>query len=91
MEAVALQKNVGIGLDIHTKNFLTCLTNKTPEKLNANIDIGRNVALVSQMGNIAYRTGERVYWDATKNKFTSKAANKLIVPTYHNGYKLPNY
>ena len=91
MEAVTLQKNVGIGLDIHTKNFLTCLKDKTPEKLNANIDIGRNVALVSQMGNIAYRTGERVYWDATKNKFTSKAANKLIVPTYHNGYKLPNY
>ena len=91
MEAVTLQKNVGVGLDIHTKNFLTCLTNKTPEKLNANIDIGRNVALVSQMGNIAYRTGERVYWDATKNKFTSKAANKLMVPTYHNGYKLPNY
>jgi hypothetical protein len=46
---------------------------------------------VAQMGNIAYRTGERVYWDAAKNQFTSKAANKLMVPTYHNGYKLPNY
>ncbi len=91
MEAVPLQQNVGIGLDIHCQNFLKCLQDKTPEKLNADINIGRNVALVSQMGNIAYRTGERIYWDDVKKKFNTKAANKLIVPTYHNGYKLPNY
>jgi predicted dehydrogenase len=55
MEAVPLQKNVGVGLDIHTRNFLDCLKNNTPQKLNAGIDIGRDVALVAQMGNIAFR------------------------------------
>ncbi|MCY7327541.1 MAG: Gfo/Idh/MocA family oxidoreductase, partial [Saprospiraceae bacterium] len=86
MEAVSYKKGDSeVGLDLHVRNFLDCVTNKTPEKLNANLEIGRNVALVSQMGNIAYRTGERVYWDAAKQKFTSSAANDLIKPVYHNG------
>ncbi|MZP65573.1 MAG: Gfo/Idh/MocA family oxidoreductase, partial [Bacteroidales bacterium] len=36
IEAVPVQKNVGNGLDLHTRNFLDCLKNNTPEKLNAN-------------------------------------------------------
>jgi predicted dehydrogenase len=91
MEALPLQKNVGVGLDIHTRNFLDCLKNNTPQKLNAGIDIGRNVALVAQMGNIAYRTGEKVFWDNDKQQFTTATANKLITPEYQNGYKLPKY
>jgi predicted dehydrogenase len=91
MEAVPLQKNVGVGLDIHVKNFLDCLKNNTPEKLNASIDIGRNVALVAQMGNIAYRTGEKVVWNNDKQQFATQTANKLIIPQYNNGYTLPKY
>jgi len=86
-----VQKNVGNGLDLHTRNFLDCLKNNTPEKLNASIDIGRNVALVAQMGNIAYRTGEKVSWDNTKQQFATATANKFIVPEYHNGWTLPKY
>src|SRR5512133_914047 len=66
IEAVPVQKNVGVGLDLHVKNFLDCLKNNTPQKLNASLDIGRNVALVAQMGNIAYRTGEKVNWNPEK-------------------------
>ncbi|MGQ9620171.1 MAG: Gfo/Idh/MocA family protein [Bacteroidales bacterium] len=91
MEAVPLQKNVGSGLDLHVRNFLDCLENNTPQKLNAGIDIGRNVALVAHMGNIAFRTGEKVYWNDSKQLFNSSAANKLITPTYYNGYQLPKY
>ncbi|OFY65429.1 MAG: oxidoreductase [Bacteroidetes bacterium RBG_13_42_15] len=91
IEAVPLQKNVGSGLDLHTGNFLDCIRNNTPQKLNAGIDIGRNVALVAQMGNIAYRTGEKVFWNNEKQEFTSKTANKLITPVYNNGYSLPKY
>jgi predicted dehydrogenase len=91
MEAVPLQANVGVGLDIHTRNFLDCLKNNTPQKLNAGIDIGRDVALVAQMGNIAYRTGEKVFWNNAKQQFTTSTANALITPEYQNGYKLPKY
>lgn len=91
MEAVPLQKNVGVGLDLHVRNFLDCLKNNTPQKLSADIDTGRNVALVAQMGNIAFRTGEKVVWDNDKQLFTTQTANKLITPQYNNGYNLPKY
>jgi predicted dehydrogenase len=89
IEAVPVQKNVGNGQDLHARNFLDCLQNNTPEKLNAGIEIGRRVALVAQMGNVAYRTGEKVSWDDAKQQFKTETANKLITPVYHNGYKLP--
>jgi len=91
IEAVPLQKNTGTGLDLHVRNFLDCMKNNTPDKLNAGIDIGCKVAMVAQMGNIAYRTGEKVSWDNKKQKFNTTAANKLITPDYHNGFKLPGY
>ena len=91
IEAVPVQKNVGVGLDLHVRNYLDCLKNNNPKKLNAGIDIGRNVALVAQMGNIAYRSGEKVSWNNEKQQFTSSTANKFIVPQYNNGYTLPKY
>lgn len=91
MEAVPVQKNVGVGLDLHVRNFLDCIKNNTPQKLNAGIDIGKGVALAAQMGNIALRTGEKVYWDDSKQSFRSESANKLITPVYNNGWKLPRY
>ena len=91
IEAIPVQKNVGVGLDLHVRNYLDCLKNNTPQKLNAGIDIGRNVALVAQMGNIAYRSGEKISWNNDKQQFTSSAANKFIVPQYNNGYTLPRY
>ncbi len=91
IEAVPLQKNVGNGMDIHTRNFLDCIKNNTPQKLNAGIDIGRNVALVAQMGNIAFRSGEKVFWNEDKQQFSTAGANKFITPVYNNGWALPKY
>jgi len=48
-------------------------------------------ALVAQMGNIAFRTGEKISWNDAKQEFQSGVANKLIVPEYHNGWTLPKY
>ncbi len=91
IEAVPLQKNVGTGLDLHVLNHLECIKNNTPQKLNADINIARNVSLVAQMGNIAFRTGEKVFWNDDKQCFTTKTANNLITPIYRNGYSLPRY
>jgi len=91
VEAVPVQKNVGNGQDLHVRNFLDCIRDNTPQNLHADIEIGRRVALVAQMGNIAYRTGEKVSWDDAKQAFKTETANKLITPVYNNGYKLPNY
>jgi predicted dehydrogenase len=91
IEAVPVQKNVGNGLDLHARNFLECIKNNTPQNLHADIDVARNVALVAQMGNVAYRTGEKVSWDDAKQLFGSENADKLITPVYNNGYRLPKY
>ena len=91
IEAVPVQKNIGVGLDLHIRNFLDCIKNRTPQKLNAGIDIGSNVALVAQMGNIAYRSGEKVSWNNDKQQFSTATANKFIIPQYNNGYTLPKY
>jgi predicted dehydrogenase len=87
--AVPQQKNVGVGLDLHVRNFIGCIQNNTPDKLNADINVGRNAALIAQLGNIAYRTGEKIYWDNDKQSFNSPNANDLITPEYYNNWKLP--
>ncbi len=41
------------------------------------------------LGCIAIRTGEPLQWDGPNMRFTnSEAANRLIQPNYHNGWKL---
>ena len=67
------------------------LKNNTPQKLNAGIDVGRDVALVAQMGNIAFPYRRKGIWDNAKQQFGTSSANKFITPEYHNGYALPKY
>jgi hypothetical protein len=58
--------------------------------VNCSIQQGAHVATVAQMGNISYRSGEKLYWDASKKGFTDAAINdKYLTSTYHNGYSLP--
>jgi predicted dehydrogenase len=89
IEAVPLQKSVDNGLQLHAKNFLDVIQSRKMEDLKAPIQAGAHVATVCQMGNIAYRTGKKIYWDATKGKFTDSQANKYLAAEYHNGYKMP--
>jgi predicted dehydrogenase len=89
MEAIAYQKASDNGLVKHTRNFIDVIKSRKLENLNCDISTGANVAVNAQMGNIAYKTGQKVYWDATKQQFTSKNANRLITAQYHNNYKLP--
>ncbi len=80
------------GLQKHAQNFVAAIRANDPIKVNCSIQEGAHVATVAQMGNISYRSGEKLYWDATKNRFTDEAINKeYLMNTYHNGYSLPNY
>ncbi|MGB2514100.1 MAG: Gfo/Idh/MocA family protein [Flavobacteriaceae bacterium] len=80
------------GLQKHAQNFVAAIRANDPTKVNCSIQEGAHVATVAQMGNISYRSGEKLYWDATKNRFRDEAINKeYLVNTYHNGYSLPNY
>lgn len=89
MEAVVLQKPKDNGLEVHMQNFVQAVTKKDRAMVNAQIQEGAHIAVFCQMGNIAYRTGEKLYWDRTKRKFTNRKANSYLLAKYHNGYKLP--
>lgn len=89
MERLPLQQNRGNGLDLHTINFIEAVKSRDASRLNAPIKVGYETALVSHMGNVAYKTGNRIYWDKEKGKFTDAAANKITEASYHNGWELP--
>ncbi len=89
IEVVPVQKVEANGLDLHTTNFLEAVKKRDETILNAPIKIGYDAAMVCHMGNAAYKTGERLFWDAEKGSFTNAGANVHLGKTYHNGWELP--
>lgn len=89
MEGLPLQQNKGNGLDLHTVNFVEAVKSRDASKLNAPIKVGYDAALVSHMGNIAFKTGNRIYWDENSGKFKQEEANRFLNANYQNGWKLP--
>lgn len=90
MEAVPLQKASDNGLEKHMRNFVEAIAKQDKSILTAPIEAGSHVAIVSQMGNIAYRTGKKIYWDNNKRKFSDEESNTYLAASYHNGYSIPN-
>jgi len=78
------------GLQKHWQNFIEAIRSKNASLLNCPIQTGAHIATVCQMGNIAFRTQEKLSWNKEKGRFDQKKANKLLEAHYHNGYKLPN-
>ena len=75
-------------LDLHTQNFIQAIKNNDPGSLKCGIRTGSVAAINAHMGNIAFKTGRKIYWDSARNQFKNDAeATALIQPTYHNGWK----
>jgi len=88
--AIPLQKSVDNGVALHWKNFTEAIRNNTPDSLHCSIEEGAHIATIAQMGNIAYRSGQKVNWDDNKKIFTNDAINKeYFMKAYNNGYSLP--
>ena len=82
-----VQKNYGDGLDEHVQNFLECIREGgTP---NASAEVGAKTAIVSEMGNIAYRAGKRIHWDDSNKKFLEPDADDLKSLNYNQNWQLP--
>ncbi len=90
MDTVPFQKSVDNGLDKHMLNFVEAIQRKDKKHLHAPVEAGAHIAIFSQMGNIAYRTGKKLFWDREKRQFSDKEANKYLQASYHNGFKLPS-
>lgn len=87
--AVPLQRAQDVGLDQHMHNFVAAIRAQDKSAVNAPIAAGAHIAKLSQMGNIAYRVGKKLYWSADDHTFTDEEANRFLTSVYHNGYQLP--
>lgn len=87
--AVPVTRSRDDGLVRHTADFVACVKDRarTPA---CPIESAANTAIVCQMGNVAWRTGRKVRWDAGTGRFGDDAeANALITPRYRAPYRLP--
>lgn len=89
MDAMARQPKTDDGLALHTKNFIEVVKSRSMENLKCPIKDAAHVATVCQMGNVAFRTGKKIYWDAEGKKFTDTESNGYLAAKYHNGYNMP--
>jgi predicted dehydrogenase len=89
IERIDYIKGTGKGLDLHMANFIDGVKTRN-QNLNANISVAANTARVAHLGNIAQRTGKRLYWDTASSKFIGDDdANAYLVPTYRSPWVLP--
>ncbi len=73
----------------HMKNFVECIRSR--ERPSADIEITANTAIVASLGNIAYRTGERIEWDHAARRITNvERANELLKTEYRDPYTFPD-
>jgi predicted dehydrogenase len=82
--------SVDNGLDKHWENFISVVKSRKMDELHCPVQAAAQVATVAQMGNIAFRSGKKLEWNAAKEQFNDEAVNKkYLMKEYHNGYKLP--
>jgi predicted dehydrogenase len=76
------------GLDAHAENFVASIKgDATP---NCPVETAANTAINAHLGNIAYKLGRRVDWDASAREFPGDdEANDHIWPTYRAPWTLP--
>jgi predicted dehydrogenase len=72
----------------HVRDFLESVdTRKRPR---SDVEIGHNSMIACHLGNIAYRLGRRVTWDAAGEKVIGDPdAQKLVLKAYRPPWKLP--
>ncbi len=87
LESIPPRRRSEDGLDLHTKNFLDCIRSRKDP--NCTIEMGRDAALVAHLGNIAYRTGEKLVWDDQKGEISnSENASAFLIPSYRSPWQL---
>jgi hypothetical protein len=71
----------------HIENFLECMrTRKLPM---SDIEIGHRSTSTCLLGNIAYRTGHKITWDAARERVSNDPkASKLLSREYRAPWKL---
>jgi hypothetical protein len=73
----------------HLRNFLDCV--RDSKRPNADIEEGHKSTRLCHLGNIAYRAGRRLTFDAaTETLRGDAAANQLLGRTYRAPFVVPD-
>jgi len=73
----------------HARNFLDAMRTRQRDSLNQEILSGHISSTICHMGNIAWRTGKKLNFDAATEKFDDAEANKLLGREHRKGWELP--
>ncbi len=88
MEALPPVRGKGDGTNYHVENFISCI--KSREEPACSLEAGRRAALAAMLGNVAYRTGRRIHWDAPQHRIQEGAdANELARYDYRRPWTMP--
>ncbi len=61
---------------LHTENFIHCV--RTRDKPLADVESGHRSSIAAHLGNIAFRTGHKLTWDAEKEVVVDDAASTFL-------------
>ena len=76
---------------IHFQNFIDCVRSRQWQNLNADILEGHLSTALMHLGNISYRTGRKLVFDSSSEKFVNdNDANSYLTRTYRKPYVLPD-
>ena len=88
MEAIETQPGDTLDHEKHVANFIECI--KSRQKPAADIEIGHLAAVFAHLGNLAYRSGEKLLWDSKAKQFRNNPkANELARAHYRAPWVLP--
>jgi predicted dehydrogenase len=76
-------------LAAHIRNFLDAVKSRKRETLHQEIAQGHASSVLCYMGNIAWRTGKKLKFDARSESFDDAEANQLLGREYRKGFELP--
>lgn len=72
----------------HVRNFLDCIRSR--QLPAGDIEIGHRSTSTCLLGNIAFRTGQKILWDARAEKITNSAdASRMLTRQYRAPWRLP--
>lgn len=88
MERVPFVQGIGSNHERHAISFIEAV--RGGHDPNCTIEMGRDAAVFAHLGNIAYRTGSRLIWNADTRRFEGNAAaNAFLRPEYRAPWSFP--
>lgn len=77
----------GVDQNLHTRNFVDCVKSRQPT--NCPVSVGHRSTSATLLGNIAYRVGRQLNWDAQAERVVADdEANRLLTYEYRSPWRL---